>query len=124
LLAVAAAVALGLSTVGIYGVMSSLVARSSAEIGIRIALGAAPTTIAGQVMRAIITLGSTGLTLGLLLGLTSIGPLKGYLFRVGSFDVAALTASALIGAGAGVGAGWLPARRAMRVDPASALRSE
>lgn len=124
LLGAAALVALGLSAAGVYGVLSALVTRSSHEVGIRIALGATSEAIAGQILRTTLALGGIGLALGLALGLVGSGPLESYLFRMGRFDLWALALAALAGAGLALAAAWAPVRRAMRVDPMTALRSE
>ena len=124
LLGAAALVALGLSAVGIYGVLSSLVARSAGEIGIRIALGATPQTIGRQVLVRTLELGGLGLLAGLLLGLASSSSLESYLYGVRSFDVWALLLATAVSAALALLAAWGPARRAACVDPMTALRSE
>jgi predicted permease len=124
LLGVAAGLALLLAGTGVYGLLSSLVARSVPEIGIRIALGAAPATIGRQLARSSLALAFVGLAFGLVLGSSGARYLEGYLYGVRPYDAAsfliALAAAALLA----LLAALQPARRASRVDPMIALRAE
>lgn len=124
LLAAFAAVALVLATVGIYGVISFSVRQSTREIGIRVALGAQR----GQVFRAVIgqgmALAAVGLALGTAGAVAATRLLERLLFGVTPHDPAAFAAAVFLLAGTAFVACWLPARRAMRVDPALALRHE
>jgi hypothetical protein len=124
LLGAAALVALGLSGVGVYGLLSLLVARSTREVGIRIALGATPGSVARVLVRATLVSGGIGLLLGLALGIAATAPLDSYLYRVRSLDLWSLALAALVSVALALAAAWVPARRAMRVEPMSALRSE
>jgi predicted permease len=124
LLGTAALVALCLSAVGVYGVLSSLVALASPEVGIRIALGATPGAIAAHVLGTALALGGIGLLHGLALGLAASGALESYFYRMSRFDAWALALAALVSAALALAAAWNPALRAMRVDPIAALRSE
>ncbi|MBE2213184.1 MAG: ABC transporter permease [Opitutaceae bacterium] len=117
-------IALVLATVGVYGVKAYTVARRTREIGIRMALGARRGDVFRLIMRqgALQILVSTvvGLVLALLVGQV----LASMLYRVSPTDpLALLVATVLLGAAA-LFACWIPARRATRVDPNSALRSE
>jgi predicted permease len=116
--------ALGLAAVGLYGVKAYSVARRTREIGIRMALGAQP----GMVLRLIMGEGSvmlvTGLALGLLLAAATGKILSGILFEVGAFDPPAFASAFIILAAATLFATWLPARRATRINPMVALRTE
>jgi ABC-type antimicrobial peptide transport system permease subunit len=116
--------ALGLAVVGLYGVKAYSVARRTREIGIRMALGAQP----GMVLRMIMGEGSimllTGLALGLLLAAAAGKILSGILFGVGAFDPPAFASALIVLAGAALFATWLPARRATRINPMVALRTE
>ncbi len=116
--------ALGLAVVGLYGVKSYSVARRTREIGIRMALGAQP----GMVLRMIMREGSImlfcGVVIGLLLAAGTGKILSGMLYEVGALDPVAFTAAPLLLAAAALIATWLPARRATRINPMRALRTE
>ena len=118
------ALALGLAVVGLYGVKAYSVARRTREIGIRMALGAQ----AGAVLRMIMREGSimlvSGVTIGLLLSIATAKILSGLLYGVRALDPIAFTVAPLLLIIAALIATWLPARRATRVDPVQALRSE
>ncbi len=117
-------VALGLAVVGLYGVKAYSVARRTREIGIRMALGAQ----SGMVLRMIMREGSimllTGLGLGLLLSAGTGKILSGILFEIGAFDPVAFASSLTLLTAAALVATWLPARRATRINPMVALRTE
>jgi predicted permease len=124
MLGIAAAVALLLATVGVYGVISYVVSQRTREIGVRIALGAGSSTVTGMVVRQGLFLAVVGVALGLAAayGLTRL--MEGLLFGVSALDpttyamvAVSLTAVALL-------ASYLPARRAAAVDPMEALRAE
>ena len=116
--------ALGLAVVGLYGVKAYSVARRTREIGIRMALGAQP----GMVLRMIMREGSimllSGVAIGLLLAVATAKILSGILYQVGALDPIAFTVAPLLLAAAALIATWLPARRATRIDPIQALRTE
>jgi ABC-type antimicrobial peptide transport system permease subunit len=116
--------ALALAVVGLYGVKAYSVARRTREIGIRMALGAQP----GMVLRLIMREGSimllSGLALGLLLAAATGKILSGILFEVGAFDPPAFASAFTVLAAATLLATWLPARRATRINPMVALRTE
>ena len=118
------ALALGLAVVGLYGVKAYSVARRTREIGIRMALGAQP----GMVLRLIMGEGSimllSGLGLGLLLAVATGKILSGILFEVGALDPLAFASAFIVLAAATLFATWLPARRATRINPMVALRTE
>src|SRR5437762_3119298 len=118
------ALALGLAVVGLYGVKAYSVARRTREIGIRMALGAQ----AGAVLRMIMREGSimlfSGVIIGLLLAIATAKILSGILYEVHALDPIAFTVAPLVMITAALIATWLPARRATRVDPVQALRSE
>jgi predicted permease len=116
--------ALALAVVGLYGVKAYSVARRTREIGIRMALGAQR----GAVLRMIMGEGSVmlacGVVLGLLLAMAGGKILSGILYQVGAFDLVAFTTAPIVLAAAALVATWLPARRATRVNPIQALRTE
>jgi len=119
-----AGVAFALAVIGIYGVLAWAVSQRVNEIGVRMALGARAADIGRMVLRQGGRLIAIGLAFGVC-GAIALGRvLSSQLDRVGSFDptVLALTVAGL--GGAALLASWLPARRASRVDPMNALRSE
>jgi putative ABC transport system permease protein len=124
LLTLFAGLALLLSAIGIYGVMAYNTTQRRHEIGIRMALGAQP----GMVFRLIMREGSimlfAGLALGLLLAAATGKILSGILFEVGAFDPPAFASAFTVLAAATLLATWLPARRATRINPMIALRTE
>jgi predicted permease len=124
MLAIAAAVALLLGVVGIYGVIAYIAAQRTREIGIRMALGAESTHVSRLFLRHGLTLTGIGLALGLVasFGLTRF--MSTLLFGVSATDVTTyLAVSAILGSVALL-ATWLPARRAARIDPIAALRAD
>jgi putative ABC transport system permease protein len=124
LLGVFAGIALLLSAVGIYGVISYSVAERTGEIGIRGALGASRGNLLGLILRHGIRMTGAGLVIGLLgaLGLTRL--LATLLFGVGAWDPLTMVSVTALLICIGLLACWIPARRATRVDPAIALRYE
>ena len=116
--------ALLLAIVGIYGVVAYGVARRTREIGIRTALGARPATILRMILREglIMTLGGAALGFLLALGLSRL--FSGVLYQVSPVDPMTFTLSPAVLIATALFACWLPARRAMRVDPIVALRYE
>jgi predicted permease len=116
--------ALGLSVVGLYGVKAYSVARRTREIGIRMALGAQPGAVLGMIMREGSIMLLCGVALGLLLAMATGKILSGILYQVGALDPIAFTAAPILLAAAALIATWLPARRATRVNPLRALRTE
>jgi predicted permease len=118
------AVALLLALLGLYGVLAGSVAQRSREIGVRLALGAAP----GSLMRLVLGEGgrltAIGLVVGLLLAAGAARLAGAFLPGVSPFDVRAFTLATVLLGSAACLAMWLPMRRALAVDPAQALRSE
>jgi putative ABC transport system permease protein len=113
-----------LAAIGVYGVMSFVVAQRTGEIGIRMALGARSSQVAWQVQRQGMTLVAAGLAGGLAGGLLVTQYLRALLFHVKQNDPLVFAASAGLLALVSILACWLPARRASRVDPLTALRDE
>jgi predicted permease len=119
-----AAVALLLAAVGVHGVLSYTVAQRTREIGIRMALGADLTQVRRLVMRQGAVVVAGGLALGLLGALVARGVLATLLYGVGTSDPATFAGVALVLGLVATLATYLPARRATRVDPMTALRTE
>ena len=119
-----AAVALLLAAVGVYGVMSYGVATRTREIGIRMALGADARDVVRLVVRQAIVVLSLGLAFGLALAVSAGRALSTLLVDVTARDPATLASVSAVLAAVGLAAGYLPARRAVRVDPSAALRHD
>ena len=117
-------VALGLAIVGVYGVKAYSVARRTREIGIRMALGAQRETVQWMILREGSVMLASGLVIGLLLAGGMGKLLSGILYEVGAFDPLAFTLAPLVLALSALLATWLPARRATRISPMAALRTE
>jgi putative ABC transport system permease protein len=119
-----AVVALVLAAVGLYAVLAYSVSRRSREIGIRMALGAREHDVASLVIRQGLLLALVGIALGLVGNVALHGLVKSLLFGVSAMDPLTLLAVSVLLAAIALLASWLPARRAARVDPIVALRSE
>ncbi len=117
-------VAMLLAAVGLYGLMASVVREQTREIGVRMALGATPGRLRRDVLGAALSLTSVGAGVGLVVALLSSRLLTALLFQVSPTDPIALAGACVVLLGVGVGAAFLPACRAMRTDPAQALRVE
>ena len=116
--------ALMLAIVGVYGVKAYSVARRTREIGIRMALGAQRKSVQWMIVREGAVMLAGGVALGLLLAVATGRLLSGMLYQVGALDpIAFLSAPLLLGAATLI-ATWLPARRATRISPMAALRTE
>ncbi len=123
LLAIAASVALLLSAVGIYGVISYVVTQRRAEIGIRMALGASVQSVVRMVMLQSARLAVLGIVIGLGGALAGARLLRSMLFGVGPDDPLVLVAGVALLMGTTIVASVVPARRAARVDPSEAMRA-
>ena len=117
-------VALGLAFVGLYGVKAYSVARRTREIGIRMALGAQRGAVQWMFLREGFAMLAVGLILGLLLAFGSGKVVDSILFQVSALDPFAFAVAPIILAAAALLATWLPTRRALRVNPIEALRTE
>ena len=124
LLAAFAGIALALAAVGIYGVISFSVARRAHEIGIRIALGAERGRITAMVVRRAAGLGLAGVAIGAAGALALTRLLRSMLFGISATDPAVFVGASLFLLAVAAVAGYIPARRAARVDPCVALREE
>jgi predicted permease len=123
-LAALAVLALLLAGIGLYGIVAHGVRQRVREIGIRMALGADRRDIAATAVRQGVRLAAVGLALGLLLAVVLSRLLSSVLFGVGALDPLALGATVVLLAATLVAAVLVPTRRAARLDPVSALRTE
>jgi ABC-type antimicrobial peptide transport system permease subunit len=119
-----AALAVVLSCVGLYGVVSYDVSRSLRDLGIRMALGAQRLDILRQVIRGALLISSIGIAVGLLSALAGTRVVGSLLFGVTARDPLTLAAAAGLLMLTTVIASYIPARRASRIDPALVLRTE
>ena len=124
LLAAFAGLALLLTAIGVFGVMAQAVAQRTPEIGVRMALGAQPRDVVTLVLRKAGLVIATGVAIGAAgaLGLTRV--MTSLLYGVQGGDPVTLMAAAALLAGGAFAAGYVPARRAVSVDPVTALRAE
>jgi putative ABC transport system permease protein len=124
LLLISAGIAMLLSAVGIYGVISYIVVQRRGELGVRMALGAQVRQVTLMVLRQSVGLASLGLLVGVLAAVGATRFLRALLFGVGPSDPATLVAAPMLLLVVAVVASYLPARRAARIDPVEALRSD
>ena len=123
LLAFFAAIALTLAAIGIYGLLSHGVAQRANEFGVRMALGASPADVLRLVLRQGATLAFTGVGIGLLAAVAAVRVLNAVLYEISPWDPVAWFVSAATLIAVSLLASWIPARRALRVDPVVALRA-
>jgi putative ABC transport system permease protein len=124
LLSTFAVLGMGLAAVGVYGMVRYTVAMRTREVGIRMALGAEPAGVARLLATHGLRLVLVGGTIGVAASLLAARFIATMLFGVETFDPVTLTAAPLALAGAAWLAAYLPARRASRVDPLAALRTD
>lgn len=117
-----AGLALVLASLGIYGVISYSVGQRRPEIGVRLALGAQPGRVLRAEIRRALVMTACGLGLGLGGALLASRLLRSLLYEVGTTDAATYATMGAVLLGAGLLAGYLPARRAARINPVTALR--
>jgi putative ABC transport system permease protein len=117
-------VAMVLASVGVYGVIAYGVSQRTQEIGVRVALGAQPADVIRLVIRSGAKLAITGIAIGLVgaFGLTRV--IQSLLIDVSSTDIPSFVGVTLFLGATALFASYVPARRATRVDPLTALRSE
>jgi predicted permease len=118
------AVALLLSSIGIYGMLAYLVTRRTSEIGLRMALGARPTAVVTMVLRESIVPVGAGLAIGGLAAVAATRWVHSLLFGVSAYDPTTMIGAAVVFLVIAALAALVPARRAARIDPLGALRSE
>ncbi len=116
--------ALALAALGLYGVLAYTVTQRTQELGVRIALGALPKDVFGLVIGQGLRVAALGIALGAAAALAAGKALASVLYGVSPRDPLVLAAAAVVLLGAAAVASWVPARRATRVDPVVALRSE
>jgi predicted permease len=119
-----AALALVLASLGVYSVMAHLVAVRTSEIGLRMALGAAPSAVMGMVLAHSLRLTLVGIVIGIGGALAVTRLMRQTLFEVDAADPMVYAALSIILLIVAEGASWFPARRATRIDPVIALRTE
>ena len=118
------AVALLLTALGLYGLVSAIVLERRREIGLRLALGATPSSILGLVMRRGVVLSVLGLIAGLSIAAPATSLLRQLLTSAPPSSALTMTVVGVVLLGVVVTASWIPARRALGIDPARALRAD
>ena len=116
--------ATGLAAIGLYGVTAFSVARRTREIGIRMALGAESAAVLRMVLRDVVALAAVGIAVGMALSLGLARYVESQLYGVAAGDLLTVGVAALVLAAVALASGWLPARRASRVNPVRALRQQ
>ena len=123
-LAAFAALALVLASIGVYGVTAHVTAQRTAEIGIRMALGATSQQVLIAVSSRVVSYAAGGLVIGLALALAAARLIPALLYGIGPTDFVAFALAGILAALIAMFAAWIPARRATRIDPTEALRAE
>jgi hypothetical protein len=121
---ISGALALVVAVLGLYSLMSYLVAWRTHEIGVRAALGATHADVARLVLRSAFALAATGVAIGITLALIAGRWLEPHLFETSARNGLVLLAVAAVMLATAAAAGWMPARRATRISPTEALRAE
>lgn len=116
--------ALALAAAGIFGVISYSVSCRTREVGVRMALGASPRAIQKMILREGLRIAGAGLAAGILAALALTRLLKGQLYGIGATDPYTFVGAAILLVLVALAACYVPARRAMKVDPMVALRYE
>jgi ABC-type antimicrobial peptide transport system permease subunit len=113
-----------LAAIGLYGVLSFTVSQRIREFGLRMALGATPARVRGLVLRSVLWMTLIGGGVGLAVAIYVARLAQSLLFEISSYDPAVLSTAALVLVLVALGAGFVPAHRASRVDPMTALRQD
>jgi predicted permease len=116
--------ALGLVSLGLYGLMSYTVLRRTSEIGLRIALGARPALVIWMILRECVIVVSIGVSIGLACAFGAVRVVANLLFGLSATDPLTFIGCILLLLAVAILAGWIPARRASRLDPMLALRCD
>ena len=116
--------ALLLTSVGLYGVMSYGVARRTHEMGIRVALGARRDQVLGMILREVMFTAGAGIVIGVAIAVGLTRYIRALLYGVQPIDPATISGAVCLMIFVALLAGWIPARRASRLDPMVALRHE
>jgi putative ABC transport system permease protein len=124
LVALLAACALGIASVGLYGVVAHSIAQRTKEFGVRMAVGAGRTELLLMVFREASRLVAAGLVVGIVGALATTGILRDLLYGIAPTDSVSFAAAAVLLVLVAAAATYIPARRASRLDPAVALRAE
>jgi putative ABC transport system permease protein len=124
LLTAFAALALGLASLGIYGVIAYLVSQGTREMGIRIALGATPRAILQLIVGQALLVALAGVAIGIGGALAAARSMRSLLFGIDAVDPLTFTAIPLLLLAVALAAAYVPARRAARIDPIAVLRNE
>jgi predicted permease len=124
LLSIFAAIGALLTAGGIYGLLTHSVNARVREMGVRAAVGAAPAELVGMILREALALTAPGLVGGVVLAVAFSRVMKSFVYRLAPADPLSIGAAALLLIALATVCAWAPARRASRVDPAIALRSE
>lgn len=117
-------IGLSLGALGIYGVLAFSVAQRRKEIGVRIALGASPGEVMRMILRQGLGLAAGGVVAGVIGARLLARTMQGLLFEIQPNDITTFVQVIVVLLGAAALASWLPARRALRIDPISALRAD
>jgi predicted lysophospholipase L1 biosynthesis ABC-type transport system permease subunit len=118
------AAAITLTAIGLYSVLAYVVALRRHEMAVRLAIGGAPSHVVGLIVRHVSWVVGIGVSLGLAGGLTAARSMRGLLFGIEPWDPLSQGVTVALLCAVAVAAAWIPARRAMRVDPATVLRME
>jgi predicted permease len=116
--------ALVLACVGIYGIMACLVVERTSEIGVRLALGAVPSQVMAMILRQASWILLAGVMAGFAVALALVRVVRSMLYGVAASDPLTFSGAALLLLLVGLGASWIPARRASGIQPVEALRHE
>ena len=118
------AAAIILTAIGLYSVLAYLVALRRREMAVRLAIGGTPRHVVGLIARHVAWVVGSGMSVGLFGALAAARALRGLLFGIEPWDPLSQGVTIALLCAVAVAAAWIPARRAMRVDPAAVLRME